>query len=173
MGASGAIVMSFFGALFASLTLLLQLQASGIAIGLPFIGFVLIAGAALIVMRSAGTFVKPDGSGRAIMWSSIGEGTALFVVNEALINLGRPNLIIPAMTLIVGLHFIPIAYWAPFRKLYVLAAVMVTAGFAGLLIAQPIGGVVAGFTATGALMIASISAVVREWSAKRTSRDSQ
>ena len=173
MGASGAIVMSFFGALFASLTLLLELQVSGMAIGLPFVGFVLIASAALLVMRSPGTFAKPDGAGRAIMWSSIGEGAALFVVNEALINLGRPDLIIPAMALIVGLHFIPIAYWAPFRPLYGLAAVMVISGLAGLLMAQPMGGTVAGFTAAGALIIASISAVAREWSAKRAYRNSR
>lgn len=173
MGANGAIVMSFFGALFAALTLLMQLQETGIAIALPFIAFVLIVAAALIVMRLPGTFTKPDGSGRVIMWSSVGEGAALFIVNELLINFGRSDLIIPAMALIVGLHFIPIAYWAPFRPLYVLATIMVIAGLAGLLAAQPVGGTIAGFTAAGALTIASITAVLRERSAKQVYRHSQ
>ena len=107
------------------------------------------------------------------MWSSIGEGAVLFIVNEALINLGRADLILPAMALIVGLHFIPIAYWAPFRQLYALSTVMVVAGMTGLMLTQPVGGTIAGFTAAGALTIASIAAVWREWSAKSDNRRSQ
>lgn len=173
MGASGAVVMSFFGALFASLTILLQSKGGGLAVALPFAAFALIAATALMVVKLPGSFIKPDGSGRVIMWSSIGEGTALFIVNEALINVGRADLILPAMALIVGLHFVPIAYWAPFRQLYVLAAVMVLAGVIGLLLAQPVGGTTAGFTAAGALTIASIAAVWREWSAKSNMHFSQ
>ena len=166
MGASGAIVMSFFGALFASLTLLLQLQRSGPEIGLPFITFIVVALVALVVAKLPGHFSKPDGSGRIIMWSSIGEGAALFIVNETLIGLGRTDLIIPAMVVIVGLHFVPIAYLSPFRPLYALATIMVIAGLAGFLASQPSGGTIAGFTAASALIIASVAAVFREWSAK-------
>lgn len=173
MGASGAVVMSFFGALFASLTILLQSEGSGLAVGLPFIAFVLIAVAAATVVKMPGRFEKPDGSGRVIMWSSIGEGTALFIVNEALINLGRADLILPAMASIVGLHFVPIAYWAPFKQLYALAIVMMAAGVMGLLLAQPVGGTIAGFTAASTLTIASIAAVWREWSAKSVDRRSR
>ena len=167
MGASGAVVMSFFGALFASLTLLLQFQRSGPKIALPFIVFGIVAIAALIVAKLPGAFSKPEGSGRVIMWSSIGEGAALFVVNEILINSGRSDLIIPAMVVIVGLHFIPIAYLVPFRPLYVLAMTMVVAGVTGFLASQPSGGAIAGFVAAGALVTASIAGISREWSAKR------
>lgn len=171
MGASGAVVMSFFGALFASLTLLFQLNERGPMIGTPFIGFAVIAAVATIVAKSPGTFIKPDGSGRVIMWSSVGEGAALFIVNEALINIGQSDLVLPAMTLIVGLHFIPIAYYAPFRQLYVLAAIMMVAGVAGLLLVQPLGGTMAGFTAAAALTMASIAAVLRERWAKQSARN--
>lgn len=52
-----------------------------------------------------------------MLWSSIGEGIGLFLVNQLLINLGHSDLIVSAMALVVGLHFIPIAYWAPFHQL--------------------------------------------------------
>ena len=167
MGASGAIIMSFFGAVFASLTLLLQWRWGGLDLGLPFIGFAVIAIAAVLAMRLPGDgFVRPEGSGRVMMWSSIGEGVALFLVNQLAVGLDRSDLILPAMALVVGLHFVPIAYWAPFRQLYVLAAVIVLGGIIGLLLYQPAGGTVSGFTAAAALAVASIAAVRREWSAK-------
>ncbi len=159
--------MSFFGAVFASLTLLLQWKWDGLDLGLPFIGFAGVAGVAILAMRLPGNgFVRPEGSGRVMMWSSIGEGVALFLVNQLAMGLGRPDLILPAMALVVGLHFVPIAYWAPFRPLYALAAVIVLGGLAGLLLRQPTGGTVSGFTAAAALAAASITAVRREWSAK-------
>ena len=167
MGASGAIIMSFFGAVFASLTLLLQQQWSGPDIGLPFTGFAVIAIAAVLAKRLPGKgFVRPAGSGRVMLWSSIGEGVALSVVVQLAVGLGRSDLILPAMALVVGLHFIPIAYWAPFRQLYALAAVIVLGGIIGLSLYQPAGGTVSGFTAAAALAVASIAAVRREWSAK-------
>ncbi len=167
MGASGAIIMSFFGAVFASMTLLLQLKWSGLEIGLPFIGFAGIAIAAMLAIRLPGDgFVRPEGAGRVMLWSSIGEGIGLFVVANLLANLGHGELLLPAMALVVGLHFIPIAYWAPFRQLYTLAAVIILGGIVGLSIDQPRGGVIAGFTAAAALALASIAAIRRERLAK-------
>ncbi len=97
-----------------------------------------------------------------MLWSSIGEGIGLFLVNQLLINLGHSDLIVSAMALVVGLHFIPIAYWAP----YILAAAIILGGIVGLLIDQPAGGTVSGFTAAAALAGASIAAVRREQLAK-------
>ncbi len=167
MGASGAIIMSFFGACFASLTLLLQLHCSGLVLALPFIGFAAIAIAVRIVARLPGSgFERPPGSGRVMMWSSIGEGIGLYVMNLVAINLGHADWIIPAMALVVGLHFIPIAYWAPFRPLYSVAAAIVTGAIVGLAMPQPAGGMVSGFTAAAALAVAAIAAVRREKLAK-------
>jgi hypothetical protein len=172
MGASGAIIMGFFGAFFASLTLLLQLHCSALILVLPFVGFAAIAIAAAIVTRLPGSGLeRPSGSGRVIMWSSIGEGIALYVINLAVINFGHADWIIPAMALVVGLHFIPIAYWAPFRPLYSVAAAIVTGAIVGLAMPQPAGGMVSGFTAAAALAVAAIAAVRREKLAKsRTGR---
>ncbi len=159
--------MSFFGAGFASMTLLLQLQWRGLGLGLPFVGFAVIALAAMIVVRQPGDgFARPEGSGKVMLWSSMGEGVALFLVAQLVVNLGRPDLLLPAMALVVGLHFVPIAYWAPFSQLYILAAVIVAGGVVGLSIDQPAGGTVSGFTAAAALAGASIAAIRRERSAK-------
>lgn len=168
MGASGAIIMSFFGAVFASMTLLLQLKCTGLELGLPFIGFAGIAIAALLAIRLPGEgFARPKGSGRVILWSSTGEGIGLSIVANLLTNLGHSELLLPAMALVVGVHFIPIAYWVPFPQLYTLAAVIILGGIVGLSIDQPNGGMIAGFTAAGALAVASIAAIRRERLAKR------
>jgi hypothetical protein len=124
--------------------------------------------AAMLAIRLPGDgFVRPEGSGRVILWSTIGEGIGLFIVANLLVNLGHTDLLLPAMALVVGLHFIPIAYWVPFRQLYTVAAVIILGGVAGLSIHQPDGGEIAGFTAAGGLALASIAAIRRERLAKR------
>ncbi|OUJ12430.1 membrane protein, partial [Acetobacter sp. DsW_063] len=54
MGAWGALIMSFFGAVFASLTLYWHMDLSGIALAVPFLGFLLIGLAAMYVIRLPG-----------------------------------------------------------------------------------------------------------------------
>jgi len=41
MGAWGALIMGFFGAVFASMTLYWQWHLHGVALALPFLGFIL------------------------------------------------------------------------------------------------------------------------------------
>ena len=115
MGAWGALIMSFFGAVFASLTLYWERQVAGGALALPFLAFALIAFCACLVICRPGEGLKPTpGEERAIMWSSIGEGIGLFLASSIVINLHRPDLLLPSMALVVGLHFLPIAYAARF-----------------------------------------------------------
>ena len=167
MGAWGAIIMGFFGALFAALTLGFQLHWSGLLLGLPFLGFVLIALAAGYVIRLPGEGITPSKRVRkVIMWSTIGEGIGLFLAANLAINLGHPGLVAPAMALIVGLHFLPIAYAAPFRPFYLLGATLLAAGAVGFAIQPPAGGEVAGFAAAAALWAASVTAIVRDARAK-------
>jgi MFS family permease len=164
--------MSFFGAVFASLTLYWQWHLTGIVLALPFLGFALIGLAAGYVMRRPGKGIEPTpGEERAIMWSSIGEGIGLFLAANIVINLHRPDLLLPAMALVVGLHFLPIAYAAAFRPFYVLGAALVVAAFACFLAGAPTGGAVAGFMAAGALWLAAGMAVRRDWLAKRSAVD--
>ncbi len=102
MGAWGALIMGFFGAVFASMTLYWQWHLRGVALALPFLGFILIAIAANHVIRAPGEGIKPSPrEERVIMWSSIGES--------------------------VGLHFLPIAFAAGFRPFYGLGTALIVA----------------------------------------------
>ena len=103
---------------------------------------------------------------RAITWSSIGEGVGLFLAANLVINLHRPDLLLPWMALVVGLHFLPIAFAAGFRPFYVLGTALVVAAIMGFVVGAPTGGEVAGFMAAGALWLASGIAVRRDWLAK-------
>jgi hypothetical protein len=167
VGAWGALIMSFFGAVFASLTLYWQWHLNGAALALPFLGFVLIGLVASYVIRSPGEGIKPSPKEeRAIMWSSIGEGVGLFFASNIVINLHRPDLLLPSMALVVGLHFLPIAFAASFRPFYVLGTALILVAIAGFVVRAPTGGEMAGFMAAGALWLASAIAVRRDWSTK-------
>jgi hypothetical protein len=163
MGAWGAIIMSFFGSLFAALTLAFQLHWRGAMLGLPFLGFLLIALAAADVIRRPGEGVAPSKRAeKVIMRSSIGEGVGLFAAAQLTMSLGHPQLLLPAMAIVVGLHFLPIAYAAPFAPFYLLGAALLAGGGLGLVLPAPAGGEVAGFTAAAALWMASALAIRRD-----------
>lgn len=167
MGAWGAIIMSFFGAVFAAMTLGLQLHVSVPVLLLPFIAFALIAFAAHRVIRLPGEGVAPsERAGRVIMWSSIGEGIGLLVASTIVTNLHRPDLLLPAMALIVGLHFLPMAWVIPFRPFAVLGGALLLAAALGFGFAQPLGGAIAGFAAALALAGAALLALRRDLRAK-------
>ena len=168
MSAWGALIMGFFGAVFAALTLYWQWQVTGPLLALPFLGFVLIAIAAALVIRQPGTGVTlPEKAEKTIMWATIGEGVGLFLAANIVINLHRPELLLPAMALVVGLHFLPIAIAAAFRPFLVLGGALILAAAAGFLIAPPTGGEVAGLAGALALWTAAILAVVRDRRAKQ------
>jgi len=167
VGAWGGLIMGFFGAVFAALTLYWQWHLSGVVVAAPFMGFAVIALAATYVIRSPNEGMRPSPKAeRAIMWSSIGEGIGLFLAANIVVNLHRPELLLPSMALVVGLHFLPIAFAAGFRPFYALGATLVIAAIAGVVIAAPVGGAVAGFMAAGALWFAAGMAVRRDWLAK-------
>lgn len=168
MGAWGAIIMGFFGAVFAAVTLAWQYQVTGLALAAPFLVFASIALVATYVLRLPGTGMVPsERAGRVIMWSSIGEGVGLFIAANIVQNLHRPELLLPAMALVVGLHFLPIAAAAPFRPFYGLGGTLIVAAVAGVLIAPPLGGAIAGFAAAAALWIAALLAIRRDWRVRR------
>ena len=162
--------MSFFGAVFAGLTMYWQWDTSGVALATPFLVFAAIGLAAAYVIRLPGSgFAPSEKTERAIMWSSIAEGVGLFLAGNIVMNLHRPELLLPAMALIVGLHFLPIAHAASFRALYVLAAALVVSAVIGFILGAPAGGTVAGFMAAIGLWVAAMLAVRRDWLTKRGS----
>ncbi|WP_375393907.1 hypothetical protein [uncultured Sphingomonas sp.] len=168
MGAWGAIIMGFFGAVFAALTMHWQWHAAGLPLTIPFTVFAAIALAAAHVIRLPGTGIVPsERARRAIMWSSIAEGIGLFLAANIVINLHRPDLLLPAMALVVGLHFLPIAFAATFRPFCVLGAALILSAIVGLIAPAPLGGALAGLTSALGLWTAAIIAVRRDWRAKR------
>ena len=163
MGAWGAIIMSFFGAVFAALTMYWQWGTSGVALATPFIVFAAIGLAAAYVIRLPGSgFAPSEKIERVIMWTSIAEGVGLFLAGNIVMNLHRPELLLPAMALVVGLHFLPIAHAASFRPFYALGAALMLSAVAGFILGAPIGGTVAGCMAAVGLWIAAALAVLRD-----------
>jgi hypothetical protein len=172
MGAWGALIMSFFGSVFASLTMHWQWHVSGPKLALPFILSAIVALIAAHTIRAPGTGVQPSPKGeKAIMWSSIGEGAGLFLVTNIVINLHYPQLLLPAMALVVGLHFLPIAYAEAFRPFYVLGFALIAAAIIGFALAAPMGGELAGLMAAASLWTASIIAIRRDWRAKKIGQE--
>jgi hypothetical protein len=167
MGASGAIIMGFFGALFAAMTLSLQLHGTGVLLALPFLAFVAVAAAAAHTLRLPGEgVVRTERAVRIIRWSSIAEGIGIFLAANIAINLGHRDLLLPAIALVVGLHFLPMAWGIPYRPFLVLGIVLLLAAVAGFAAPQPLGGEVAGFAAALALTAAAILAIRRDRAAK-------
>jgi hypothetical protein len=167
MGAWGAIIMAFFGAVFVALTVFWQFGIGGIVLAAPFLVFAGIAYFAARVLRGPGTGLVPSKEvERAISWSSIGEGIGLFLAANIVINLHRPELLLSAMALVVGLHFLPIAFAARFVPFFLLGGGLVALAIIGFIIPPPIGGMIAGFGAAAALWVASILALRRDQKAK-------
>ena len=170
MGARGAVIMGFFGALFAALTMRLQWQVTGPMLAVPFIVFLAIWAAAAHTLRLKGNgIVLSETTKKALMWSSIGEGFGVFLASNVVTNLHRPDLLLPAIALVVGLHFLPIAHAASFRPFYVLGAFLLFSAVIGFLVAAPLGGEIAGIAAALSLWFASAAAIRRDRQAKRTS----
>lgn len=167
MGAWGALIMSFFGAVFASMTLYWQWHLSGALLAVPFVASLLITMVAVHVIRLPGHGIWPSRrEERAILWSSVGEGIGLFLASNIAINFHRPDLLLPAMALVVGLHFLPIAVAGRFRPFYILGGTLITAAILGFVLDAPFGGKLAGLTAACGLWLASSFAVNRDWKAK-------
>ncbi len=162
--------MGFFGAFFASMTLYWQFNVAGLVLAIPFVGFGIIVLAAVRVIRRPGNGIVPsERAERAIMWSSIGEGVGLFLASNIVMNLHHPELLLPAMALIVGLHFVPIAHAAPFPPFYVLGTALIVSGLFGFVAAAPLSGAVSGFASGAGLWVASALAIRRDARCKRES----
>ena len=171
MGASGAIILGFFGTVFAALTLLLPMRSTGLALGVPFIAFAVILLAAFLVIRLPGEGIpRAQRAKTVIKWSTIGEGAGLLIAASMAVNFGHLDLLLPATACVVGLHFLPMAYGIPFFLFYVLGFALLAAAAAGFVIHQPFGSEIAGFAAAAALWGASLLAIRRELKFKSARR---
>lgn len=170
MGSRGAVIMGFFGAVFAALTMHRQWQIVGITLAVPFIVSLAIWVAAAQTIRLKGNGIDmSERTKKALIWSSAGEGIGIFVAVNIVNNLKRPDLLLPAMALVVGLHFLPIGHAASFRPFYTLGVVLLLSAAIGFMVAAPVGGQIAGIAAALGLWFASVTAVRRERQAKQVS----
>lgn len=72
--------------------------------------------------------------GRIVGIASAVEGAAIVAAVAILGNVGRRDLIAPAVAIIVGLHFLPLARWLPAPVYYVTAVLLVAVGMAGVVV---------------------------------------
>lgn len=72
--------------------------------------------------------------GRIVGIASAVEGVAIFAAVILLVNLGRRDLIAPAVAVVVGLHFLPLARWLPAPIYYLTGALLVAVGMAGAVV---------------------------------------
>nr|WP_314541435.1 hypothetical protein [uncultured Massilia sp.] len=159
--------MGFFGAVFAALTMHRQWHIVGVALAIPFLVSLAIWAAAAQALRLEGDGMEMSArTKKALIWNSTAEGIGIFVAVNVVNNLHRPDLVLPAMALVVGLHFLPIAHAASSRPFYTLGAVLLLAAIMGFMVAAPIGGDIAGTVAALSLWFASVSAIRRERQAK-------
>jgi hypothetical protein len=70
--------------------------------------------------------------GRIVGWAAGLEGLAIAIVGNVLILRGLGQYAFPAVAVIVGLHFLPLAKLLPVRVYYLSAALLVAVGVGGL-----------------------------------------
>ncbi len=99
--------------------------------------------------------------GKIMMWSSMAEGMGIFLLINVFSNIGLADRVLPGVSVIVGLHFLPMAYYVPFRPFYMLAAALLGVAALGFTLTATLGALVVGLGSAVALWVASILAVRR------------
>jgi len=160
----GAIIMSFFASLFVALTLAWQYHFSGPVLIAPFAVFAGIASAALYVLSRPGSGTALSAKAkRTLILASSAEGIGIYVAIGIVLNLHRPDWRLPAMALIVGLHFLPLAQAFKFRPYWILGSVLIAVGLLGFVLPGPLGGALAGMVAAVCLWGTALFAVFQDW----------
>lgn len=93
-----------------------------------------------IAWRRRGPSVSRDlrqRRGRAVGIASTVEGAAILAAVIVLSRVGRRDLIAPAIAVIVGLHFLPLARWLRAPLYYLTAALLIGVGIAGAFLSDP------------------------------------
>lgn len=100
-----------------------------------------------------GNPVEGDHVGRVVGIATAVEGVAIFLVANVLINLHQPTALMPAIAVIVGLHFLPLARWIPVPVYYLTGGALVVIGLAAMLMPPGDRAIVTGFAAAAALWV--------------------
>jgi hypothetical protein len=133
MSATGAVIMGVFAALWWVVGVRASDHGSMLTYGIPV--FVIVA---IIVAASRRQTYTASPSpqehtrrDRLIMMASGAEGLLIFVAVNVLVSTGKGDLIAPVVSIVVGLHFLPLARWLPARLYYATASLLVGLGIAG------------------------------------------
>jgi hypothetical protein len=99
------------------------------------------AAVSLLALRWQARLPAPDPALRARIGRVVGiasgvEGVAILVAVNVLANAGYGDYIMPAIALIVGLHFLPLAHWIPVPLYYLSAALMCALALLGCTISN-------------------------------------
>jgi len=167
MNPVGAAILAAFGALWCAMGLAAWRGGVDAIVVSPAIVAIAIAIAAIQVSRR--TPPRDPAVNRRVQRvvgvASAIEGIAIFIAANVLANIGRADLVMPAIAVIVGLHFIPIAH-ASGRPafLYVMMALMLALAGASLLLPPTsIRDEVVGFGAALLLWGGAIITLARLW----------
>ena len=101
------------------------------------------------------------------LWSAV-ELVLIVAVSNLLANAGLIHFVVPAIALIVGLHFLPLAHGTPQPLYYATAAALVLSGLSGMTLADPYAWTVTGLA--GALSLWSRSLAI---ASQRRPRDAR
>ena len=124
-----------------------------------------------LAWRHGGRSVAPEEQrrrGRIVGIASAAEGVAIFAAVSFLVKLGRRDLIAPAVAIIVGLHFLPLARWFPAPLYYLTGAMLVVIGMAGAVVQDlPSRILTVGIGAAAVLWLSSGLVLLRDSKANR------
>ncbi len=130
--ATGVLVMTVFGALWAAVGLLLS--------GNPGWGWIVVASLLVALVAHAVKLLRANPrareplaadqverqrrAGRIFLWTGVAEGVGIFLAVNVVLNLGHPEWRAAAMMVVVGLHFLPLAIAFGYRPHLVTGLVM-------------------------------------------------
>jgi hypothetical protein len=131
---AGSIIMSVFGAIW----WIAGAVGSGWpfvpAYAIPFIAILVLVVAALRARDHTEPESDQDGkrTGRLVGIASGLEGAAILVAVNVVANTGTQDYTAPAIAIIVGLHFLPLARWLPAKLYYATAVALIGLGVVGI-----------------------------------------
>jgi uncharacterized membrane protein len=108
-----------------------------------------------------GNPVEGDHVGRVIGIATAIEAIAIFVAANVLVNLHLPTLVMPAIAIIVGLHFAPLARWIPVPLYYWTGAGLVIVGLIAIVLPADDRAIATGIASALVLWISCILLVCR------------
>lgn len=112
MGANGAIIMSFFAFVWCVLGLHRTCHWLDGRLAFPFLISAIISVLAVRAARANPNAARVNDKriGKIVMWSSIAEGMGIGLLINVFSNIGLADRVLPGVSIVVGLHFLPIAY---------------------------------------------------------------